>query len=462
MKIFFWKYRLARKLAACGLLIPAPLLAAPLNTNLVINPSFEDINEDAELGPYNSMKIFDWEDFDGDEDDNYAYDYSQGYSGYPEPDDSGYYYFWGGQGTAPGQPQVFQLIDVSAGPSADLIAAGSASYALNAFFSTYLEQADASRVRAIFRNASNQELGTADVGGAAFVGSLPVTAGQTDWGQDSAAGTIPIGTTSVEIQILAEVGVPYNDGYVDLVDFQVTDLILLPVLNIQVDRDTGSVTLSNRTGQAVPLSGYSILSEYEALDGAQWRSIAGNYDADSGGGVDPNRIWTEVSPREIGGVLAEEQQTPGLPASLSAGQNIDLGTAVWLPSPTEDVTFNYVSQGETVRGVVSFVGNEGKKFAPGDLSFDGQIDAQDWELFRAGQHVVVESGSAAQAYGLGDLNGDLINNHTDFVIFKSLYDQANGPGAFEVMVNSVPEGSTGFLLLVGWGLLTVCSRRRSS
>ena len=83
-------------------------------------------------------------------------------------------------------------------------------------------------------------------------------------------------------------------------------------------------------------------------------------------------------------------------------------------------------------------------------------------MFRAGQQVLAESGSPAEAYGLGDLNGDLINNHTDFVLFKSLYDGANGPGAFEVMVNSVPEASTGFLLLVGWGLLTVYSRRRSS
>ncbi len=462
MKIVFWKHRLARQLAACGLLMPSSLLAAPLHTNLVVNPSFEEIDEDAEFGPYLSLRVYDWDDFDGDEDDNYAYDYFYGYSGFPEPDDAGYYHYTGGFGTSPGEAQISQLIDLSQGPSQDLIAAGDASYALNAFFSTYREGADASRVRAIFRNASNQQLGSADVGGLDFVSSLPATNGQIDWGRSSTAGPLPVGTTSVEIQVVADVGATNHDGYVDLIDFQVTEQLLLPVLSVEVDRETRRLTLSNRTAQAVPMSGYSLVSELEALDGTQWLSIAGHYDADSGGAVDPNRIWTELSPREIGGVLEEEQLTPGSSMSLAVGQSIDLGEALWLPSPMEDLEFQYVSQGETVRGVINYEGNGGQPFRLGDLSFDGEIDVRDWELFRAGQHVAPSSGSPAEAYGLGDLNGDLINNHADFVVFQDLYDQANGPGAFNVMVNSVPEGSTGFLLLVGWGLLTVSARRRSS
>ncbi len=456
MKIVFWKHRLARKLAACGLLIPSSLLAAPLNTNLVVNPSFEEVDVD-DIGPFTSVRAYDWEDFDGDEDDNFAYPYSSNYSGFPEPDNSGDYHYTGGFGTQPGSVQVFQTIDLSKEPSGTLIPTGNAFYSLNGFFSRYQEQADASRVRAIFRNSGNQDLATADVGGIDFANSLFVTDGKTDWGQSSTAGRIPTGTTSVEIQIVSDVGTANHDGYVDLINFQVTDQVYFPVLNVEIDRDSRRLTLANRTGQTVKLSGYSVLSEFEALNGVNWRSIAGNYDANSGGAVDPTHVWTELSPREIGGELKEQTQTAGTEATLAAGQTIDLGAAVWLASPTEDLEFQYVSKGASVLGVVNYVGNNGQPFALGDLSFDGKIDVSDWKLLRAGQHVAVTSGSAAEAYGLGDLNADLVNNHADFVTFQYLYDQANGAGAFEVMVNSVPEGSTGLLLLVGWGLVTVCA-----
>jgi hypothetical protein len=52
----------------------------------------------------------------------------------------------------------------------------------------------------------------------------------------------------------------------------------------------------------------------------------------------------------------------------------------------------------------------------------------------------------AEAYRLGDLTGDRQNNHADFVMFKSLYDAANGAGAFALMA-SVPEPTTVVLVL---------------
>lgn len=461
MKIVYWKHRLARRLAACGLLIPSSLLAAPLNTNLVVNPSFEDVDVD-DLGPYSSVRVYDWEDFDGDDDDNFAYAYSQNYAGFPEPPNSGDYHYTGGFGTQVGGVQLSQTIDLSQGPTGSLIPTGNAYYSFNGFFSRYLQQTDTSRVRAVFRGSGNQELLTADVGGIDFANSLPVVDGKTDWGQNATAGKVPASTTSVEIQIISDVATGNHDGYVDLIDFQVTDQIRFPVLDIEVNRDTRRLLLTNRTGQSVKLSGYSVLSEFEALNGVNWRSIAGNYDANSGGAVDPTHVWTELSPREIGGELKEQVLNPGNEATLLAGQSIDLGAAVWLASPTEDVGFQYTSKGESVLGAVTFVGNNNQPFALGDLSFDGKIDVNDWKLLRAGQHVGVTSGSSAEAYGLGDLNGDLVSNHSDFVTFQYLYDQANGAGAFEAMVNSVPEGSASFLLLVGWGWITVRARRRLS
>ena len=198
--------------------------------------------------------------------------------------------------------------------------------------------------------AANQELLTADVGGIVFANSLPVVDGKTDWGQNATAGKVPAGTTSVEIQIISDVATDNHDGYVDLIDFQVTDQIRFPVLDIEVNRDTRRLKLSNRSGQSVKLSGYSVLSEFEALNGVNWRSITGNYDANSGGAVDSTNIWAELSPREIGGELKEQVLNPGNEATLLAGQTIDLGAGVWLASPTEDVEFQYTSKGESVLG----------------------------------------------------------------------------------------------------------------
>jgi hypothetical protein len=61
---------------------------------------------------------------------------------------------------------------------------------------------------------------------------------------------------------------------------------------------------------------------------------------------------------------------------------------------------------------------------------------------------------------MGDLNGDFLNNHADFVLFKSAYDSANGAGAFFAMLSAVPVPSA-FLLLafavLGW---PIADRRR--
>jgi len=49
---------------------------------------------------------------------------------------------------------------------------------------------------------------------------------------------------------------------------------------------------------------------------------------------------------------------------------------------------------------------------------------------------------------LDDLNDDFLNYHTDFVLFKSVFDSANGLNSFAAMLTSVPEPDTITLLLV--------------
>ena len=54
----------------------------------------------------------------------------------------------------------------------------------------------------------------------------------------------------------------------------------------------------------------------------------------------------------------------------------------------------------------------------------------------------------AQAFAMGDLNGDFRNNHADFVIFKRAFEAAHGADAFAALLAGVPEPSTILLALV--------------
>jgi hypothetical protein len=76
---------------------------------------------------------------------------------------------------------------------------------------------------------------------------------------------------------------------------------------------------------------------------------------------------------------------------------------------------------------------------PGDLNLDDAFTAADWSVIRSNQHANLSSLTAQQKYLAGDLNGDGFNNHADFVLFKTAYDQTNGPGSFAAMLSAVPE-----------------------
>jgi endonuclease/exonuclease/phosphatase family metal-dependent hydrolase len=88
-----------------------------------------------------------------------------------------------------------------------------------------------------------------------------------------------------------------------------------------------------------------------------------------------------------------------------------------------------------------------------DLSGDCHVGVEDWTQFRAGQQVNLIGLTHAQAYAMGDLNGDFRNDHADFVIFKTAFDASNGAGSFVAMLTSVPEPSASLLVVIaafGW------------
>jgi hypothetical protein len=100
-------------------------------------------------------------------------------------------------------------------------------------------------------------------------------------------------------------------------------------------------------------------------------------------------------------------------------------------------------------------------FANGDFNLDGAINAFDWTIMRNNQLANLSSLSYAQAYRAGDLTGDKISDHADFIAFKSLYDTANGAGSFAAMLGTIPEPSSIVLVLTA-GLFAYPTSRRHS
>ncbi|QDS98428.1 glycoside hydrolase family 172 protein [Adhaeretor mobilis] len=76
----------------------------------------------------------------------------------------------------------------------------------------------------------------------------------------------------------------------------------------------------------------------------------------------------------------------------------------------------------------------------GDLDFNGTLNAQDWNLFRAGLDSDVSGLSEAEAYGQGDLDIDGDVDIYDFDLFKLAYEEANGSGSFAAL--HLPEPGT--------------------
>lgn len=193
--------------AAVTGLLPAAGQAADLNQNLVVNPSFEAVSgNNATLWSGNVS----------------TYAYAQNYT-LPGPAGAGLRY-WNGGGA---DPLATQLIDL-AGNSAQ-VDAGLITYELRSFFSTYMNQVDFASVRALFLDGSNAQVGSATVGGAAFVAAIPADSGSglREWREDSLSGLLPAGTRSVRIELDAdkEPGVgAVADGYVDLVNFQISQI----------------------------------------------------------------------------------------------------------------------------------------------------------------------------------------------------------------------------------------------
>ncbi|MGI9455772.1 MAG: sulfatase-like hydrolase/transferase [Aeoliella sp.] len=96
----------------------------------------------------------------------------------------------------------------------------------------------------------------------------------------------------------------------------------------------------------------------------------------------------------------------------------------------------------------------------GDLNGDSEIDVSDWHLFRGGLGTTITAITADEAAQQGDFNFNLVVDKSDFVTFKSVYNEVNGAGSFASAV-AVPEPSTiAGVAITQAGLIFLLARMR--
>jgi len=232
-----------------------------------------------------------------------------------------------------------------------------------------------------------------------------------------------------------------------------------PALGIEVDRDSGEITVRNDNAEDVrPIRGYEVRSSALTLNPGSWTSIGDGGDADSGGAIDADDNWVELSGASANNLLSEGSLGQG---EFGTNESFSLGVGTWAQYYQEDVTFDYLDEnGDLVVGFVSFVGNSGEAFKFGDLDFNGMLNIDDWAKFRGDLAAAPDLAGLVgpELYANSDLNGDGVHSEQDFFEFRKAYDAANGAGAFAALV-SVPEPASIALVGLG-GLVLVAARRR--
>jgi hypothetical protein len=208
---------------AGALAVAAGAKAAPLNTNLVLNGDFENVNLES-TGAYNGPQILGWQGMSA-----FAYSHdgssSSGgvvpnYADGAQPPGAGHWYFTSnnaGPTDINARGLFFQDIDVSGGPTAVAIAAGTARYDLSAFMSSYLNDTDIGHASVDFLDESG---GTLDIA----VLSDPDFGPNNVWNLNTLSGDVPAGTTMLRLSLYGTrtAGGAGPDGYIDNVALSVT------------------------------------------------------------------------------------------------------------------------------------------------------------------------------------------------------------------------------------------------
>ncbi|HMJ64525.1 MAG TPA: hypothetical protein VK615_04170, partial [Candidatus Binatia bacterium] len=227
-----------------------------------------------------------------------TYNYSAGYT-QAAPPGAGKVYLRPYNDTG-GSTIVSQTNSLSRAISGANIDAGIGQYSLSAWFSTYRGQNDYSVLTLQFLDGSLASVGSPiEIGGAAFVASLPGGGGLRAWGRDARTGALPTGARYAAITTAATALVNLPDGYVDLVQLDISTNATISF----VSATPGDAARDVSPGVAVSV----VLQDAAPTPVLNTNSIRLSFDG------------TPVSPsiQKSGGITTIQYDPPGLLAALS-------------------------------------------------------------------------------------------------------------------------------------------------
>jgi hypothetical protein len=446
MKVTNWRRNLAATLVASGLLSPAAAQAANLDTNLVVNGGFENVDVTM-TGTYFAPKILDWTGA------GYAYshdgsttpgtpvhvvpDYADG----ADPPGAGHWYF--STNNAPADPNgdirapnlFYQDINLAGGGTGSQIATGEAAFNVSAWMSSYLNDSDTGNVQVDFKSSGGATLSTVTVSDADF-GPNNV------WSLNSGLGIVPVGTASVRVSLFGTPRQGGADAYIDNVDVRLTAASNV-LMFLEVNTATGQVQLKNQTGQAVHMDYYEITSASGALKSNTWTSLQDQNLAAFPAGNGSGNGWEEAG-GSTNVVLSESYLTGNSivasPATVSLGQAFNAAGA-------HDLVFKYAVVPQNTLSA--------------DFNGDGKVDGADFLRWQRG----LGATGAAATQPAGNADGDADVDAADLALWKAQLGVTafGGPGVLQTgfvryvsgAVAAIPEPSTAVLFvmaLAGLGL----------
>jgi hypothetical protein len=448
MKITNWRRKLAAALAAGGLMSPAAVSAANLDTNIVVNPGFE--NTSASTCCYGAAQFLSW---DAGTQRGFAYTYSQGYDEGGPLAGGGTYYF---SGNAEGDPngafpiaevqapgQVSQDIDVSAGPSGALIASGEAAIRLSAFMTSYLNDFDVGNVQVDFLTAGNVNLGSAKI--------RDLDSGHKNvWNQTTGRSGVPVGTAKLRVSVFADQRTFGPDGYIDNVDVQVTSG-LDEVAYLEVNTTTGNMSIKNQSGAPIRTDYYQITSASGAINLAGWNSLQEQNVAGFPPGNGSGNGWEQAGAASAN-VIGESYLT-GRSTLANNGTPLNLGNA-FNTAGAHDLVFSYSAAPP-------------QDFSPvADFDNDSDVDGKDFLTWQSGFGITTD---ATIAQGDADLTDALDVDEADYGHWAEEFGGTNFPNVLTVgsvryvtgAAVGVPEPGSVLLAGLGFAALSLARSRRT-